>query len=136
MSDVFDDILAELRTIRVHLTNESATATATDTTSSVQWFSTGTDRKELDAEYTEAEDAWEKIDFGFTAKTVTVRVTDDLNVCPVDPSGATQGTKIRPEQNESPYSLGGDNGIDTEAIWIQAASSANETPQYEVQAFA
>ncbi|EFW90463.1 hypothetical protein ZOD2009_19143 [Haladaptatus paucihalophilus DX253] len=135
--DVFDDILAELRTIRTLVANDvGASDASVDGTTSVHWFSTGTDRKPLDDEYTEEKGTWEPIEFGFRAKTVTVRTTDDVNICPVDPSGSTQGAKIRPDEQESPYSLGGDNGIDTETIWIQAAASATNTPKIEVQAFA
>jgi hypothetical protein len=78
-------------------------------------------------------DRWERLDFGLVASTVNVRTTDDVLLAFANPNRSGPQFKIR--GSESPFTIGGDAGIDTAFMWIKQAESAQNTPEVEIIAY-
>lgn len=82
-----------------------------------------------------------RLDFGFVARTVNIRTTDDVVVSFANPANEGRQLTVRGgdptagEENESPFTIGGENGIDTAFVWIKRAPTAASTPQIEVLAY-
>lgn len=142
IADRMDDLVETLtQLVAVMQAREGMTSTQStdDGTSHVHWFSSGVERVPLedDEGMVYSGKNWKKITFPFRAKSINVRTTDDVDAIPVHPiKGGANPTRIRPGDNESPFSVGGDSGIDTRAIWLRAADTAGGTPNIEVFAFA
>lgn len=96
-------------------------------------FSTGPDPLlvEDSSEFTE-------IEFGFVAKVVSIRTTGDIVVA-FSQRAATNGGHLKIRQNqdveESPFSIGGEAGIDVSKIWIKKAETAETTPAIQLLAY-
>ncbi|ALJ99690.1 head protein [Haloarcula californiae icosahedral virus 1] len=92
------------------------------------YFSTGKDRVLVpDTE------EWERLGFGIVAKTVNVRTTDDVLLAFANPN--TNGPTFKIRSNESPFTIGGDAGIDTAFMWLKKAESAQNDPAVEIIAY-
>lgn len=92
------------------------------------YFSTGTDRLGV-----ESTNEWRRLDFGFSAKTINIRTTDDIEVSFAKPTSG--GTNMTIRSSESPFTIGGDPGINTAFMWIRQADSAQNTPGIEILAY-
>lgn len=81
------------------------------------------------------------VTFGFQARTINIRTTDDLMVAFKKPSGegahifvgghGAFGTDTPPRS----FTIGGDAGIDTASLWLKKAPSASSDPQIMVIAY-
>ena len=100
------------------------------------YFSTGPDRIAVTND-----DEFERLDLGLVARTVNIRTTDDIVVSFSNPANEGRQLTVRGgdpnagEENESPFTIGGENGIDTAFLWIKQAPSASGTPMIEVLAY-
>lgn len=92
-------------------------------------FTTGTDRYLLSDE-----DGFEKLEFGFLADIVNIRTTDDI-VLAVTNQGRQNGGEMKIRAAESPFTIGGDAGLDASQMWVKKADSAASDPGIEVIAF-
>lgn len=101
-----------------------------------KYFSTGPARIAV----TNTEE-FERLDFGFVARTINIRTTDDIVISFANPSNEGRQLTVRGgdpntgEENESPFTIGGENGIDTAFVWIKQAPTAAGTPLIEVLAY-
>lgn len=92
------------------------------------YFSTGPNRLQI----TNTTD-WRRLHFNFVAQTINIRTTEDIEIAFAKPT--TTGGVITVRGDESPFTIGGDAGIDTAFLWIRQADSAQSTPGVEVVAF-
>ncbi|AAY24957.1 head protein [Haloarcula hispanica virus SH1] len=92
------------------------------------YFSTGPEA--IAVENTEE---WERLDFGIVAETVNIRTTDDIDIAFADPN--KNGPVIRVREGESPFTIGGDAGIESAFIWLRQAETASNTPGIQIIAF-
>ncbi|MDX1746809.1 MAG: hypothetical protein R3324_12790 [Halobacteriales archaeon] len=141
LRDNMDELVERLgRLVRVLEENEfDGTDTEIDVTRTVNvdepedrntsgYFSTGPDRLAV----TDTEN-FTRLDFGFIARTINIRTTDDLVVAFRKPTSTGYELKIRAD--ESPFTIGGDAGIDTAFLWVRKAPTASADPGIEVIAF-
>lgn len=97
---------------------------------SSRYFSTGENRLAVE----KTGDSFAELEFGFVAKVINLRTTDDVVISFTDPA-QNPGGAITIRSNESPFTIGGDVGINTDTLWIQQADSASGTPGVEVIAY-
>lgn len=92
------------------------------------YFSTGPERVEI----TNTEE-FDRIDFGIIARTINIRSTDDIIISFDNPQN--EGRRIKIRGGETPFTIGGAEGIDTAFLWIKQAASASQTPGVEIIAY-
>ena len=93
-----------------------------------RYFSTGPARLKVTGT-----DEFDRLDFGVFAATVNIRTTDDIVIAFASPQN--EGNQITIRSDESPFTIGGDTGIDSAFMWVKQADSAGSTPLIEVIAF-
>ena len=93
------------------------------------YFTTGAKPLAVDSAET-----WQRLDFGLVAETVNIRTTDDIDIAFKNPNN-NSSTVIRVRGNESPFTIGGDAGIESAFLWIKEAATASDTPGIQIIAF-
>lgn len=72
--------------------------------------------------------------FGLLARTVNLRFTDDIDVA-FRPPFENDSAVISLTAAESPFTIGGEVGIDTGFMWVRQADTAAGAPQLQVIAY-
>lgn len=76
-------------------------------------------------------DSWEEIEFGIRAKSVNIRTSNDLLVAFQRPHDRP-GNQILIEEYDSPFTVGGDAGIDSRNIWLKTPDHIADPPEVRI----
>lgn len=77
------------------------------------------------------EESWEEVPFGLRAKSVNIRTSNDLLVAFQKPNNRP-GNQVLISEYDSPFTVGGDAGIDSRNIWLKKPEHIAEAPEVRI----